>query len=291
MINAIHLLRNIGQFDSVASGVRIPFNRLTLIFAENGRGKTTLGAIFRSLLTNDPILIAERKRLGADHPPHVVIDCSGGPSHAIFQNNAWNRTLHNLMIYDDFFVDSNVYSGLIVRPDHRQNLHELILGSQGVTLNRQLQELIAQIEALNADLRTKAAAIPASDRGQLSVDEFCALPPRADVDEAIKAAERRLTAIGQQDSIRAAPTFKLLALPAFDLPEITSTLQVDLPTLDASAASRVQKHLALIGQDAEPWVAGGMARLTSTDASAQACPFLWPRVRRFGVDPTLSSLF
>ncbi len=49
MINRIQLLRNIGQFDSVNTAANIPLNRLTLIYAENGRGKTTLSAIFRSL--------------------------------------------------------------------------------------------------------------------------------------------------------------------------------------------------------------------------------------------------
>lgn len=42
MIERIQLIRNIGQFDSVASGGQIPFKKLTLFYAENGRGKTTL---------------------------------------------------------------------------------------------------------------------------------------------------------------------------------------------------------------------------------------------------------
>jgi wobble nucleotide-excising tRNase len=38
------LLRNIGQFNSVNAGAQIPLSKLTLIYAENGRGKTTLAA-------------------------------------------------------------------------------------------------------------------------------------------------------------------------------------------------------------------------------------------------------
>ena len=49
MISRLQLLRNIGSFDSVAEGANIPLARLTLIYAENGRGKTTLAAILRSL--------------------------------------------------------------------------------------------------------------------------------------------------------------------------------------------------------------------------------------------------
>jgi hypothetical protein len=96
MINALQLVRNIGQFDSVSSAAALRLAAVTLIYAENARGKTTLAAVLRSLATGDPIPVAERRRLGATHPPHVVVDCTGGPPHAIFQNGAWNRTLANM---------------------------------------------------------------------------------------------------------------------------------------------------------------------------------------------------
>ena len=91
MINRIQLLRNVGLFDSVRPATNVHLARLTLIYAENGRGKTTLAAILRSLATGDAIPIAERRRLAAQNPPHVVLDCIGGPPDAMFQNNAWNR--------------------------------------------------------------------------------------------------------------------------------------------------------------------------------------------------------
>ncbi len=273
MINSIRLLRNVGQFDSVTSGTTIPLNRVTLVYAENGRGKTTLAAILRSLGTGDPLPISERKRLAAQHPPHVVLDCVGGPPSATFQNDAWNRTLPGLLIFDDFFVDANVYSGLVVRADHRQNLHELILGARGVALSRQLQDLAAQIESHNTVLRAKAAAIPAAERGSLSVDEFCALPARDDIDEAIQSAERNLAALRQQDVIRTTPGFPAVTLPSFDLPAIEALLQQDLPALDAAAAARIQEHVSQIGNHGEAWIADGMARVPAESEPPPVCPF------------------
>ena len=190
MINRIQLLRNIGQFDSVNAAANIALSRLTLIYAENGRGKTTLAAILRSLGANDPLPIAERKRFGAANLPHVVLDCDGGPPAAMFQNNAWNRSLENVVVFDDLFVDQNVYSGLDVGPGHRRGLHELILGAQGVILNRELQQRVREVEAHNTALATKRSAIPTGDRGTLTVDQFCALPAHADIASAIEGAER-----------------------------------------------------------------------------------------------------
>jgi hypothetical protein len=130
-----------GLFDSVSAAANIPFARFNLIYAENARGKTTLASILRSLASGDPIPIAEGRRLAAQHPPHVILDCSGGPPPAMFRNNAWTRTLSNLAVFDDTFVDQNVYSGLAVEAGHRQNPHDLILGAQAVLLNQQLQQL------------------------------------------------------------------------------------------------------------------------------------------------------
>lgn len=277
MISRLHLLRNIGQFDSVSPAADLTLGRLTLIYAENGRGKTTLAAVLRSLATGDPIPIAERRRLAALHPPHIVIDCTGGPPHAMFQNNAWNRTLPGMAVFDDVFIDENVYSGLAVGVDHRQNLHEMILGAQGVVLNQQLQRLVAQVEAHNAALRTKGNAIPAAERGAFSLDDFCALPTRADIDEAIQAAERNLAATREQEPVRNTGVFEALSLPTLDVGSIEQVLEQALPELDATAAARVQAHMASIGQNAETWIAEGMERIPQTNGdqalNSATCPF------------------
>lgn len=273
MINRLQLIRNVGVFDSVDAGANIALARLTLIYAENGRGKTTLAAILRSLATGDPIPIRERRRLAAQHPPHVVLDCDG--EEAVFQNNAWSRSLPELTIFDDLFVDQNVYSGLAVASQHRQNLHELILGAQGVSLNRRLQELVDRIEEHNQALRTKREAIPASERGAMSVDDFCALQARSDVDEAIQSAERNLAATREQQPIRNASLFDSVSLPGFDVDGINALLQQDLANLDTAAAGRVQRHLATLGHGGEEWVADGFQRIQARapGAEAQTCPF------------------
>jgi wobble nucleotide-excising tRNase len=229
----------------------------------------------RSLATGDPLPIAERRRLTSQHLPHVVVDCSGGPPSAMFQNGAWNRTLPNMVIFDDQFVDQNIYSGLTVASEHRQNLHELILGSQMLTLNQTIKQLVDRIEDHNTALRSKAAAIPANERGTMPVDDFCSLPIQEDIDDLIQAAERSLAAAREQDPIRNNSVFAALDLPSFDIAEIDRVLEKDLPTLDAIAAERVRIHLAALGQDAEAWVADGMERIPGLPEGqmASVCPF------------------
>jgi wobble nucleotide-excising tRNase len=65
----------------------------------------------------------------------------------------------------------------------------------------------------------------------------------------------------------------VLELPAFDIAAIARTLELDLPALDAAAASRVQAHFGRLGTDGEAWVADGMRRVIHTEGERQTCPF------------------
>ena len=206
MVERLTLLRNIGQFDSITPGTQLPLAKLTLIYAENGRGKTTLSAVFRSLATGDTTPIQERHRLGAVHPPHVIIHLAGGASRT-FQNNAWSDTVPTLSVFDDAFVAANVCSGIEIGSGHRQSLHELILGAQGVALNTALQQQVAAIEEHNRLLRVRADAIPAARRGNLTVDQFCNLPRVEDVAEGVQDNERRLAAAQSCVAIQQQPQF------------------------------------------------------------------------------------
>jgi len=271
LLERLQLFRSVGQFDAVSDGARIALAPLTLGFAENGRGKTTLAAILRSLSTNDPLPIMERTRLGAANAPHVVIDTGGGQT-AVFQNGAWNRAVADISVFDDEFINENVYSGLVVGSDHRQNLHELILGSQGVALSRALQEAIAGAEVAQRALRQATDAITPAIRGQLTVEAFCALPARDDLDQAIEESEKQLNAANDAHSVAETRPFEPLPLAAFDEAAVGALLGRTLADVDAAALAKVQEHLARIGEGGESWVSDGIPRVYRKDA-ADHCPF------------------
>ena len=271
MISYIKLLQNIGTFNSDSAAASLELKRLALVYADNARGKTTIAAVLRSLATNDPLPIVERHRFGSQHPPKVVLTCHDEPSDIVFQSGAWNRTLTGIKVFDENFVDENVYSGLDVDARHRQNLHELILGDQGVALNRQLHDLVSRITNHNTELEAKARAIPDQVRLGLPVDKFCALTIVSDIDEQIEAAERALKAVQDQDIVRNAPLFQGFELPGFDSAAIKETLSKGLPSLDKDAEAQVQAHMQSLGEGGESWVADGMNR--GVQAGDGVCPF------------------
>ena len=271
MIRHIELLRNIGTFNSDNSIESIALKRLVLIYAENGRGKTTLAEILRSLATGDIDRIIGRHRLGAQHPPHIVLDCDGPSSNVMFQNGTWSRTIPSIKIFNDLFVDENVYSGLGVDPQHRQNLHEVVLGEQGVKLNHALQDLVERNEEHLKALNKKSRAIPERIRYGLDIEDFCALQELPDIDNKIRTTERVLEASRNQQSIQTNASFEVLVLPEFDTQGIAQILGRDLPSLSKEAESQVHAHAATLGEDGEQWVAEGM-RL-GLQGDEDNCPF------------------
>lgn len=273
MIERFQVLRNVGQFDSVTSGAQIPLTRLSLLYAENGRGKTTLAAILRSLSTGEPELIDERQRLGSANPPHVVLSSAGAA--IMFQNSAWSAPHPHVVVFDDAFVAANVCSGIAIETAHKQNLHELILGAQGVALNATLQGHVAKVEEHNRALRLKSDAIPAAARGTLTVDAFCGLAADLAIDAKIETAQRNLSAARSADAIRLRPSFAALSLPAFDVDALNALLARNLPYLEADAAARVRTHLRSLGRGGETWVGDGMARIPSASEghAGEICPF------------------
>ena len=274
MIEHFQLLRNVGQFDSVTAGAQLPVSKVTLLYAENSRGKTTLAAILRSLGTGDATPVTERKRLSATHPPHIVIALTGSTS-CVFQNGGWSAPFPQISVFDDSFVAENVCSGIEIGTEHRQHLHELILGAQGVSLNTTLQTYVANIEEHNRQLKTKGEAIPAAARGSLTVDAFCELKANANIDSLIQDAERNLAAALASEAVKQQNSFAVLSLPSFDTGAIDALLKRNLPDLETAAAALVQTHFNSLGTGAETWVADGIPRIAaaSKEQSPEVCPF------------------
>lgn len=274
MVGTIQALERVGQFDAVAPGANLPFSRMTFIYAENGRGKTTLAAILRSLKSGASQLITDRQRLGSADAPRVVIDAFGGGQH-VFENGTWDTPLVTLAVFDDAFVAENVCSGIEIEAGHRQNLHELILGEQGVQLNHVLKGHVDAIEEHNRQLRLKEAVIPGAARFGFSADDFCGLQTVEGIDGQVQAAEMALAAGQSTAAIQSEAAFETITLPAFDVDAINAVLGRDLPQLDAAAAAQVQAHLASLGVGAERWVNDGVSLLSRDEVPwpEQDCPF------------------
>lgn len=269
-IQRFRLVRNVGRFLSHASAAdNLRHKKLTLIYGENGIGKTTLTAILRSLASGQPMPITERRRLGTADAPHVIVEIEGEAAPSIFENGSWTRAYPDMLVFDDTFVNENVHSGLSVVATQRQNLHGLILGRDGVQLVQRIDALTERIGGLQTELRTKEERIGQPVRGGMSIDEFCALPAIPNVDDALAEAKRTLEAQEEANSVQTTGLFETLGLPLAEVDALEQVLTRNLADLDAAALASVQGHFATHGRGTETWVSEGMRLL----GQSSECPF------------------
>ena len=101
MLKKIIELKDIGKFLD-RKGSNISLKKFTGIYAENGKGKTTLATILRSLSENRPSLVMGRRRLGSPRKPRIRLEMDKGISE--FKNEIWDTVYPNIAIFDTHFV-------------------------------------------------------------------------------------------------------------------------------------------------------------------------------------------
>lgn len=266
MIENIVLLRNITQFESVSEAANLPLKKLTLVYAENGRGKTSLAAVLKSLGTGNPEYISERKRINSDHNPHAVINIDGKV--AQFKNNSWDINPQNIEVFDDFFVNDNIFSGLSIESNHRQKLHELIIGAQGVSLNSALIDCITKVEEHIKELRRLSKLFPVDALHGIAIDDFCALPEHTNINQAISETKQALEAAKDQNTISRMASFEDVKIAEIKLQTISELLEKTIDSIEKEAADEVQKHFSRYKGGVERWVMEGLDL-----SNEKECPF------------------
>lgn len=268
MLRKLISIKNVGRFLSYSAGGDVELKRYNLFLAENGRGKTTLCAVFRSLDTGDPAIVKGRATLGVPGGPDIRILRADGQT-ASFANGAWSAAMPGFAIFDSTFIAENVYSGDAVALDHRRRLYGVIVGKVGADLARRIDELDTASREKSTEIRDKRAAVQALAQG-LNPDAFVALPADPAIGEKIQATEGELAAIRQAEQIKNRAALAPLTLPA--LPDgLVPLLARTLDGVSADAAARVEAQVRkheLVDRPSAGWLGVGFAHIRDN-----ACPF------------------
>jgi len=154
MIQKIITIRHVGLFENATPNGAVKLAQATGIFADNGRGKTTLAAILRACSSSNAGRVDARKTIDSQGSPEISLLVQSGNQPAVlkFENNAWVGSAPTIVVFDCEFVDQNVYSGLEVRADQRQSLLEFALGDQTVRLKQKVDQLTEDMEVQTRSL-------------------------------------------------------------------------------------------------------------------------------------------
>jgi wobble nucleotide-excising tRNase len=284
MIRKILAIKNVGVFSSYGAGRDVEFRRLTIIFGENGRGKTTLTAIFRSLQTGNAHYILGRRNLNAADPPEVSILLA--TQKATFSKGTWDALLTDMEVFDDAFVHQNVHAGDCVDHEHKKNLYRVIVGEEGVKFAECVDDLDSGIKEANKVIANKRAILAIHVPSGLSLDEFIAVPPKEGVEEEIVAKEAELAEFKLSSEIKEKGLLTRLALP--NLPdEFHTLLSRELADVSKTAEAQVHAHMhASMDRPDEAWVAQGLQY-----AKDENCPFCGQGMSRSGLLEAYRSYF
>lgn len=242
------------------------FSKITVIYGENARGKSTLATIFSSLAQNDPSIIGVRETLDGTQDPEVDLRING--SNYIYKGGTWNNTCGNIEIFDSVFVNDNVYSGFEISSDQRRSLLEFTLGEEGGNLIQNVDDFTRQISEKNAEIRDQVQEIEKISY-PLPASEYVNLQEDPDIEKSIQRTEGFYITVKNADIICSytAPSQIVFTFP--DLTNFKRLLNVSLSEISEDAKTRVVAHMnAHMKEQNEQWIKDGLSLKT-----AENCPF------------------
>jgi len=271
MIEKIISIKNVGRLRDYSHRGDVAFRKLNLVFADNGRGKTTLCAVLRSLQSGQAEPIKERSTLGVKDLPSVQIRARG--NNHTFSKNVWSAPFEDIAIFDSVFVHDNVFAGDYVDSEHKKNLYKVIVGAQGVSLAKQIESLDTQIRDANSKITEKKEALLKLVPKGISVEAFIALQQIQDVDAKIKAKKEKIQGkkktAEKATEIKAKGEFKKVTLPKFPT-AVLSVLKQEITDILVDAETKVRKQIAdhKMGKQGEAWLSQGVSY-----THEEKCPF------------------
>jgi len=244
--------------------------KLSLVYARNGYGKSTLSAVMRSVSENAPNYLLSRKRLGSLKPCIVELKFDGG-SQARFDGATWKTpSPAQVYVFDQEFIHQNLHVGDSVTRDNKRSLLPLVLGTRGVELSEKIIDLDREQRELDVSVKASGRAIRTAHPVLVgeNLEKFAELVVPDDIENRIIAAgQKRELARNAKDVARRREP-RLLTFRSFV--ELEELLTRSLSDITADVAQLVRDHIAShnLGDRAIPWLKYGSERSQGND-----CPF------------------
>lgn len=258
MLKKIIHIKNLGLFKD-ASCTSPPFDKATLIYAENGRGKSTLASILRSCATGNTASISFRQSLDSHDAPQVNLLFSKGTSNtsAKFDKNTWSNRYPDILVFDAEFVDKNVYSGTTVNTNHRQGLLEFALGEDAVQLKQKVDTEAQKASEKAKEIKNIEQSLQRY-RNEMSLKEFAELQLIVDVDQEINSLQKRLDAAKNNNYLQKKSCPTPLTNLQLDIEEFFGILATTIEDIEKDAEQTVRSHInQYSNENFEHWLSQG----------------------------------
>lgn len=286
MIKKIISIKNTGRFRTFTAKSDVQLNKMNIIYSENGKGKTTLSNIFRSLNEQNSELLIGRKTLGStgEQSIDILIDSI---KHQ-FKNGNWqSKSIFEFEIFDSIFVSENVYSK-IIEHDHKKQLYLFTIGKTGVEKAKTLDKIDVDIKLANSKKKEIESSILSGVGGVLSVEDFIRLPKKENLDQEIEECQKSLYAHSKEAEIKNKSLLIKAELPSFDRAKFEVSLvgQTLYNILD-KAEEITKDHINhILDTNGEKWLEYGVRKVKN-----DKCPFCQQNIAGVDIVKAFKSYF
>ena len=244
-LQEVRYVQNVGRFEKGQSVADAAFGPCTLVFGENGWGKSTLADLLRSLTTDNPDIVIGRKTLAGGPEQKAILRF--GTQQAVFENGAWSGVRPRIVIYDSVFINENVFSGDVVSNEHLKKQYGLVVGEEGVRRVRRIVELDGQNRDNNSLIRLAETELDGIIRAAgpegMKRAAFLALEVPADIDAQIATKDTAVKQAGRAKELKAAAEPQALPVPT-ETEEFRKGLHSKIEQIAEAAAKAVRDHIA-----------------------------------------------
>ena len=278
MIKEFIKIQNVGKFSDFDNRRDVSLDKVNIIYGDNSAGKTTLTSVIKSLLKNEPDLILQRITHRAKESPYIKVLCEENQANCYtFQDGKWDSNLKGIEIFDVFFVDENVYTGLQISSEHQKGLYQFAIGEEGVSLAREIEEIKSDSEAQHKRLGALQERIKGLTENHFTPDDFVQLQEDPKIPEEIKRKKQELKAAEEKQQIREKQELSeitSLELP-IELEPLKELLRKSLREISEASLEKVKEHIkslsSVLSREAETWLQQGLSYVQAVQDGR--CPF------------------
>ena len=174
MIKKIIQIKNVGRYKNYnADNTFSELSNNTVIYGNNGNGKTTLSLILKSLRGNNE-LIKKKQTFGTEEEQKIKILSDEGIIQ--FKDGKWNKSNKNIEVFDIHYVEDNLITGSLLPDSSRSNLFEIVVGEEGIKLKKEALSLIQEQKtfqkkrkSLNNKLKFKKQELTGDDISEIKI--------------------------------------------------------------------------------------------------------------------------
>ena len=249
MLKRFKFIQGIGTFTHYDSKRNdTDFRKNTIVYANNGYGKSTLALILKSVNQNNPQRIIARKTLITQQTPieqKIVMEFDEG--RIVFENDAWKNNADilnsNILVFDQKYVYENLFVEKI-DSDHKKNIHKIIIGEEGVKISQELTNAKDEVKRFKQNFDTEEKELQKkirdTDRSDYlniqTIDELSVIEQKEKID-------RQILIIEEKNELTELANFPTISKLDWNFSPIEERLVLTIENIHEDIKKQIEDHI------------------------------------------------